>query len=322
MDSLHYSSVIDEMFVSEKPDPLTPTVFHEPWWLSAASDGAYQEVGSRLGGALVGRLPYVQVRWLGMSSIGMPPLTHFLGPALDLGSGASTTRQLRAFSITRELIGALPASASVWLKLHGGITDTVAFQEMGFTTNVQFTNEIAPEPAEILWCAMRDKTRNVIRRASEQLNVVEERDPERFIAFYRANLDRLSLRSFYDFRIVRAIVEECLRRNAGRIIAAVDKTGACKAAIFSVWDRQYEYYLMSSRAGDAGNGASSMLIWEAIQHAAERGLKFDFDGARHGEDMRFFVGFGGSLRPRYWVWRKSFGYRTLSQISRTLRSFH
>ena len=116
---------------------------------------------------------------MGMSSIEMPPLTHFLGPALDLGSGGRTTRQLRAFSITRELIRALPPSASVWLKLHGGITDTVAFQEMGFTTNVQFTNEIAPAPSENLWRAMRDKTRNVIRRAGEQLKLVEEQDPER-----------------------------------------------------------------------------------------------------------------------------------------------
>jgi lipid II:glycine glycyltransferase (peptidoglycan interpeptide bridge formation enzyme) len=216
----------------------------------------------------------------------------------------------------------LPASASVWMKLHGGITDTIAFQEMGFTADVQFTSEIAPARPEMLWRAMRDKTRNVIRRAGEQLKLIEERDPERFATFYRANLDRRSLRSFYDFRTVRAITEECLARNAGRIIAAVDKAGAFRAAVFSVWDHQSEYYLMSTRAVDAGNGASSLLIWEAIQHAAERGLKFDFDGARNADDTRFFAGFGGSVRPRYWVWRKSFAYRAVNRIYSTLRSSH
>jgi hypothetical protein len=322
MDTSYNIRMADDVSTPQNADSLTPTIFHEPWWLTVASGDRYQEVVSRLDGVPVGRLPFVPSRSLGMSSIEMPPLTHFLGPALNLGSGGPTTRQLRAFSITRELIRALPPSASVWLKLHGGITDTVAFQEMGFTTNVQFTNEITPASPEMLWCAMRDKTRNVIRRAGEQLDVIEERDPERFAAFYSANLGQRSLRSFYDFRIMGAITEECLRRNAGRIIAAVDKTGACKAAIFSVWDQQSEYYLMSTRTVDAGNGASSLLIWEAIQHATKRGLKFDFDGARHAEDMRFFAGFGGSVRPRYWVWRSKFSYQVLSRIiPHLLRSF-
>jgi hypothetical protein len=41
-------------------DPLTPTIFHEPWWLEAASGGQYEEVTVSSGGRTVGRLPFVR----------------------------------------------------------------------------------------------------------------------------------------------------------------------------------------------------------------------------------------------------------------------
>ena len=82
-------------------------------------------------------------------------------------------------------------------------------------------------------------------------------------------------------------------------------TSSYNSAIFTVWDHKTHYYLMSTRSSEAGNGATSMLLWDGIKSAAENNLVFDFDEARHGADARFFAGFGGVFRPRYWVWRSS-----------------
>ena len=66
---------------------LTPTIFHEDWWLTAATDGAYEAVETSLGDKVVGRLPYFRKKFYGMNWGALPALTHFLGPAVDEGPG-------------------------------------------------------------------------------------------------------------------------------------------------------------------------------------------------------------------------------------------
>jgi hypothetical protein len=297
-------------------DVLVPTIFHESWWLDKATAGRYRQVESSLGGVTVGRLPYVEFRETGLTSIGMPTLTHFLGPAIDLGPGNSTTRQLRGLSIAGDLVAALPkVSGGTWFKLHAGVTDTLAFQEAGFHTDVQFTTEVAPDAEDVLWARMRDKTRNVIRRAQERFTIEEESDPDRFLAFYVNNLRERGLRNSYDMPCVRSVIEECIRRRRGKLRVALDDHGSYNSAIFTVWDRKTHYYLMSTRSSDAGNGATSMLLWDAIKDAAQNNHVFDFDGARHGADAKFFAGFGGTFRPRYWVWRSSPMHRAVGLLA-------
>jgi hypothetical protein len=301
-------------------DVMIPTIFHESWWLDKATAGRYRQVEVSLGGVTVGRLPYLEFREAGLTSIGMPTLTHFLGPAIDLGPGNSTTRQLRGLSIAGDLVAALPkVSGGVWFKLHAGVTDTLAFQEAGFRTDVQFTTEIAPDTEDVLWSRMRDKTRNVIRRAQERFTIEEDSDPDRFLAFYANNLRQRGLSNSYDMPCVRSVMEECIRRRQGKLRVALDDHGTYNSAIFTVWDRDTQYYLMSTRSSDAGNGATSMLLWDAIKDAARNNLTFDFDGARHGADAKFFAGFGGTFRPRYWVWRSSVAHRAVGLVSSLLR---
>ncbi len=154
------------------PPALVPTVFHEPWWLTGASQGRYREVEVRSGGGVVGRLPYLATKRFGMTHIAMPMLTHFLGPAIQESTGGETARCLHRLSVTKDLIRQLPKASHVYIKHHRATSDTLAFQALGFHTDVQFTWEIAPAAPDVLWRRMRDKTRNVIRRAEEKLQVI------------------------------------------------------------------------------------------------------------------------------------------------------
>jgi len=75
--------------------------------------------------------------------------------------------------------------------------------------------------------------------------------------------------------------------------------------VFCVWDQTAAYYLLTTRIPDAHDGAVSLVLWEAIQDAAQRGLIFDFDGLVNKESFAFLSGFGGVLCPRYVVTRIS-----------------
>jgi hypothetical protein len=281
---------------STEPDLLTPTIFHESWWLDVATNHSYAVAEVSSGGKVVGKLPYLLTRRKGLSHIIMPTLTHFLGPALLEGEGSSNTRFLKRLSITRELIAKLPPAISYEIKCHAGVTDVIAFQAENFQTTVQFTHEVHPLPEPELWKKMRDKTRNVIRRAQEQYDVVPLDDSRAFIDFYARNLQ---CKSYLDLQICGKIIESCIARKRGRILAARSRDGDLVAANFCAWDARSSYYLMSTRANNAGNGAGSLLVWKAILEATSRQLVFDMDGLASEGGILFFAGFGAEVRPRY-----------------------
>ena len=295
----------DALSRKNKVNPLVPTIFHEQWWLDITSDGPYEIVEVAKGGKTVGRLPYFLRSKYGVKYSFLPNMTHFLGPAIDAGDGSLTTRLLARVSITRELIAGLPKAGLYKYKCHRDVTDVVAFQDNNFETAVQFTFEIAPKPVNLLWSNMGKKKRSQILRAQNFLTTTTIDDPNAFYLFYTSNLDRRGLRNHYRKDVCCRAVAASLERASGRIYAAKDKNGSLAAAVFCVWDQTAAYYLLTTRIPDAHDGAVSLVLWEAIQDAAQRGLIFDFDGLINKENFAFFSGFGGVLCPRYVVTRIS-----------------
>ena len=284
---------------------LVPTVFHEDWWLEAATGGQYSVAEVRAGDKTVGRLPYLLRSRFGMKGVWTPPVTYFLGPGLDEGEGSPNNRFLKRMEITRELIAKLPKSSWECIRCHAGIKDMIAFQEQRFRTYVQFTHEIAPAPMELLWQQMRNKTRNVIRRAKEQIVMEEILDPEEFIHAHKKNLAAEGENDSLDMNACRRLLIAALERKRGRIIAARNAKGEIVAANFCAWDHATAFYVLSTRSRDAGNGATSMLIWEAIQHAVSRGLTFDFAGLGTKGSVLLYSGFGATVSPRFVAIRAS-----------------
>ncbi len=301
-------------------DPLAPTIFHQPWWLSAVTEGNYEEVTVSAGGRTVGRFPYVRTPVFGPHKLcGMPPLTHFLGPAIDEGQGASCNRILRRAQITRDLLKNVGTCTGFWQKLHRGTSDVLPYQELGYSSTVQFTFEVPPLPPKTLWRNMRDKTRNVIRRADEQYTTVKVGDFEAFARFYIANVQQRGQKSYYGASLISRICEAASCRGQGRVLAAKTQSGNMAAAIFYVWDAQAAYYLLSTRSTECSNGAVSLLLWEAIQHISGQNLIFDFDGIITSGSALFFTGFGGQIAPRYVVSRYTLGHRLAGRIANPLR---
>ena len=288
-------------------DPLTPTIFHTRWWLDAASGGQYEEAEVHSGGRLVGRLPYqVRHRGLGLHFCHAPELCHALGPAIDAGSGGQSKRNNNAFDVTKQLIAQLPQVSAYAMPLHPGTGDTFAFKEAGWSTRVQFTFLVQPRGEAALWAGLRDKTRNVIRRASERWEVTSLDDPAEFVRMYEANLASRNLRNYY-FRI-EAVCTAALANNHGRLLGVRGRDGAILAAVLVVWDQRVMYYLLTTRSPDADNSMVSLLVWHCIKMASAKSLVFDFDNVGTPGSRLFFAGFGGTVEPRFLVRRESTAY--------------
>ena len=299
-------------------DPLVPTVFHSPWWLDVVGEGEIRTVEVRADHRVVARMSFAVQRGIaGFRLCGMPELTHFLGPAIDLQRLAPANRALKDYRLTQELLAQLTPFDGIYQKLHRGGSYTLAFEEKGFSTSVSFTYEIEPRPATEIWNDMRDKTRNVIRRANDQCVVLQWDDPQAFSAFYNSNLEARGLSNHYTR--IAAVCEQAIARRQGLILAAKNKAGEVMGAIFIIWDHETAYYLMSTWSAEADNGVISLLIWEAIRLVADAGLLFDFDGLGTPGSRVFFTGFGGKIVPRFVVRKNSFRYRGLSAADRLAR---
>jgi len=298
-------------------DPLTPTIFHEDWWLDAATRGNFEVAEVSSGGRTVGRLPFQTTKRFGLKCIRMPILTHFLGPAIDEGEGSTNTRFLKRLEITRKLLEKLPPASWQYVKCHRAITEVIAFQELGFRTYVQFTHEIAPDPVEVLWKRLRNKTRNVIRKAEEQFTVEELADPQEFIRLFEHNLEMKNEKNEIAGAPCGKIISTSIERQRGRILTARDKQGRVVAANFCVWDEVSSFYLLSTRCVNSGNSEISLLLWEAIKESARRGLVFDFAGLGNKGSILLYSGFGAAIGVRYVALRA----RPLARILNELKNF-
>jgi len=293
-------------------------VFVEDWWLEAATGGGWRTVSVERNGRVEGRLSYALGRSMGFSHCGVPDLTRLLYPVVDVTVTKTETLRRTRFQIETELIQALPRAASYEFILPPDDGSALAWQALGFDARVQHTFVIDAGAAEAdLWGRLRNKTRNVIRRAGD---VVQPQvlSVEAFGREYARNLgtavDAGHLAS------VERIAGAVIARGQGRAVGAVDGHGRVHAAVLFVWDgRDYYYYLSTRDAAHAELGAVALLVWDGIDDARRRGLRFDFDGVSSQSRLRFLQSFGGRLASRIVVTRGSAAYEARLLLRRLRR---
>jgi hypothetical protein len=295
-----------------QPAPSSPNLlFHENWWLEAATHNNFHRVTVTDGDLVIGSLPFVIRKRIGFTELRMPPFTHLLGPMIDAGTGKAETRLRRRWSIIRRLVDQLPPHDYFRQSLNYPWTDDgCGFQDCGFNVAAHYTFEIdCRADLESIWNAMNFKVRQHVRRANEKLSITSVTDPLEFELFYKANLIKSGRSNFVQFETFNTLFLECQRRNAGQILSARWPDGRPAAMIFLVWGHGTMYYLMSTRAADLGdNGSINLLIWSAIKEAHQRKLVLDLDGIISSGTARFLSGFGGQIKARMIVERARFLY--------------
>ncbi len=304
-----------------------PSLFHEHWWLEAATRGTFSEVEVKQGDYLAGRLPFIIVRKKGFRTLCMPPFTHLLGPFVNSSDGKPQTRMMNRLSTVRSLIDQLPPfdffKQAIDPSIDDGLAliDGLAFQDRGFHVGHQYTFQIdCRADLESLMAGMHFKVRQHIRRAEEKYTIATIDDPERFISFYSGNLQKTNRTSYMQFDQFPVLFSECRARNCGEILAALQPDGAPVAMTYLVWGGGIMYYLMTTRAPDVSdNGSVNLLIWSAIKRAHELGLLFDLDGVTTSGTARFLSGFGGSVKTRLVITASGRVFNTVESLKTIIR---
>jgi len=296
-------------------------IFHEKWWLDAVAPGSWREVVCIRGGQVVGSLPFEELSQGGLKSCAMPQATRILGPILEIRPGKAESLARSTQSITASLLEQIGKHDHVEMVLGMEHADVTPFLHAGFEVKVQPTLLLnCKPPLPELWAGLRDKTRNAIRRAREQLTVQCIEDVRQFTRFYEENLEDDT--PYFSLAASAAATAAACDHKQGKIVAAMGADGVAHAMVVFLWDEYQVYYFHSSRKKNLAHaGAVSLLLWTGIELAHSRGLWFDFDaGLAKVSRYKFLVSFGGEIANRYEVTRSTRIYRVQHGIRRIRRA--
>jgi hypothetical protein len=301
---------------------MRKSIFHEDWWLDALAPGRWREVTCERSGRTAGSLRFVERSEGNARICEMPQITRFLGPVIAPQAGKTETRIRSTHSIITDLLRQIAGHDHVEMTLDAGFGDLAPFLSAGYDVKVHptFLLDCKSQPIDVLWAGLRDKTKNVIRRARERLTVREIDDVKRFASFYEANLD--GAESYFDLSLLPPAFAAARARGQCKIVTAVDPNGIAHAKVFFIWDDKYVHYFLSTRDRQVAHpGAVSLLLWTGIELAHSFGLWFDFDGGIDNDARyRFVVAFGGELANRFDVMRSTANYRVRHTIRRIPRA--
>jgi hypothetical protein len=295
------------------PAPLFSTVFHEPWWLDAVTQGDWHEATVTSGGTVVARLPYVIKRVMGVTGITMPPLTHTLGPQLPLIGAERSPHLLEDRGLVTELFEQLPSHDYFAQACDPIMGHALPMYAMGYDSTLAYTLRIpAGLPKDQIWQGFRQAIRRAVRKAEKTFTVHHDLAIDEFCAFYNASIEANHEAHWSKSFVRRAnqikfrLYEACQAHGAACLLAARDDKGELQAAIMPVWGHGVMYYLLTARRPDpVHSGAVNLLVWEALKMAGEKGLTFDFDGFLRPSAVNFLTGFGGQVHNRIVVVKAS-----------------
>lgn len=299
------------------------TIFHEPWWLDAVTEGVWREVRVEQNGACVGRWPYVERTGPGrLLRLTSPPLCPRLGPLID--STIDAQEDLGSWSqVLGELADRLPPHHHLVQGFDSKIHYWIPLAWRGFTQTT-FFSFVLEETADLdaVRRGYSQGTRRNYRQGLKSLSLAENEPVLPLYEALGATLRAAGVRIGYPLSTLDRVVKEASARDRGVHVSAHAADGTPLAGAFFVWDERSVYYLVGSASAAArGTGAQSLVLDRGIEIASARGLRFDFEGSRVAGIEKFFRTFGSKPEPFSFVERRSRAVDLLLTLREATRSW-
>jgi hypothetical protein len=274
--------------------PTQQTIFDEDWWLDAAAPGAWDRIRVEWDSITVGEMAFHVRRRRGLTYIKMPHLTRTMSPRLAPPAGKPVNRLIDNQAIVIELVRKLPRHDRLELSLNPGCPSLQGFVHANLAVTHMFTfRSEAGVGQDSLLQQAHAETRRIIGKAQRECEVERGPDLDRFIRLHRQSYGETSL---VDYATLGRLFAAASAHGQSEILFARHQGGADTAAMILIWDRRTLYTWLSARnVAQKYRGASSLLVYEAMRSATERGCILDLDGYVRPEVGAFMMKFG--LQP-------------------------
>lgn len=159
---------------------------------------------------------------------------------------------------------------------------------------------------ELVWENISGKYRKNIKKGQRNATFHTGLDEKIFFTEHEKVFLRQGLQSPFTQEQWGRIYGACKENNAGEIFYATDKEGHIASVLFLIWDEQSAYHLLGGNVPEHHELETyNALTWEAIKYAAERELKYDFEGSVIKRITKSYREYGG-IPKAYFRIRKVF----------------
>jgi hypothetical protein len=202
-----------------------------------------------------------------------------------------------------QLVEQLPHFAFFGQSFHYSITNWLPFYWQGFQQTTRYTYVIEDlTDLGAVWSQVRNNVRTDVRKAEKRLEVSSDLSLDTLLGLNEKTFSRQGRTRSYTREFVFRLDSACVQNHCRKMFFASDAQGRVHAAIYIVWDQNAAYYLLGGADPELRNsGATSLLLWEAIQFASTVTLTFDFEGSMIESIERFFRAFGAKQKPYFLI---------------------
>ena len=277
--------------------PYANSLFEQPWWLDIVAPGQWEEILIEEKGKVVGRMPVVKYG----NVVKHPPYTQTLGIWMSPEIRRSYAKQKR---VINQILDALGSYKRVGLQLAVQNDYVLPFRWRGYQVLPRFTYRIEDlTDIDAVYRNFITTKKQNIRTAGRIVHVNEQFNINNLWKVLNSTFSKQDMKPSATQKLIEHIVTECEAINHGKYFEAVDDDGNIHSCVWCVYDNETCYYLIagSDNSYNAKSFANSLLMWEAIQFAAEHSRVFDFEGSNIEGIEHFFQQFGGKCTPYYSV---------------------
>ena len=206
--------------------------------------------------------------------------------------------------ISAVLIDSLPESGYINIRLPTLINDVQEFKWKGFDAHVRYTYKISRDTdLEKLWSLLDYKRRNAIVKAQKELFIEETNDIQQHYLTVQQTFKRANEHHPVTLETYKSMFDGLNATGHAKIFCIKDENKIAQASLLLIWDHSTAYMISHGTADNAHRGATSLLIWNAIEFSIQKKLDLDFEGSDIQRIESFYRDFGGDLTPYFQVIR-------------------
>lgn len=279
-------------------------LFEQPWWLNIVAKNEWKEVVVEEKGEIVGRFPFVCSKKV----IELPVLTQTCGmwikdPIIKTGNENLSVKK----KIIDALIEQLPQYSTLKIALDSSVDYYLPFLWKGFKVvpRISYRLENLSNMDEVYANFSKTVKKN-IKSAQKKVHIEQKSDVELLLTIMDKTFAAQGRKYPISKEKVRDIVCTCDARGNGKMFTAIDAEGNIHACSYFVYDENVCYYLIAGSDSEyRASGAQTLILWEAIQYAAQVSSVFDFEGSMVEGIETFFRRFGGTPVIYYEIRKQS-----------------
>jgi len=278
-------------------------LFLRPWWLDAVCLPERWRIAltKNKENKIIGALPFFQFYKKGISVIGLPFLTPYMGIFMDYPAKLKlNSRYDFEKELLDKLIKQIPPSPYLQQKFFPSLTYGLPFYWQGFRLDWRYTYHLSLQQDEkTIWDNMEGSARTQLQKTLKQVDIIESEDTRVMYQLVEMTFSRQGKRMPYSLEEFERLYQAVTTHHMGKIYLAVLKENKTPVAgMFLTHDTDTVYNLVLGRNHKLDPGGSIHgILWTAITAHIGKHQIFDFEGSMLEGPERMFRSFGSIRVP-------------------------